>query len=153
LELAYCAPPLGLNLFISSFRFEKPLLQLYRIVIPFTGILALGLFLVMYVPSLSTVLVDADIRHAYEVAEQRKEAPREAWLMQCVQEDRSRPIPCTAADQARFGKDGRTDPYAVAVPTAAPTATAAPGSDEDLMRQMMGGGDDKKKEAPKNDDE
>jgi tripartite ATP-independent transporter DctM subunit len=154
LELAYCAPPLGLNLFISSFRFDKPLLQLYRIVLPFTGILAIGLFLVMYVPSLSTVLVDADIRKAYALAESRKENPRDAWLMQCVQEDRSNPVPCTAEDKERFGKDGTKNPYlAVAVPTAAPTATAAPGSDDDLMRQMMGGGDDKKKDAPKNDDD
>jgi C4-dicarboxylate transporter, DctM subunit len=154
LELAYCAPPLGLNLFIASFRFEKPLLQLYRIVLPFTGILAVGLFLVMYVPSLSTVLVDGDIRRAYEAAEKRKEVPRDAWLMQCVQEDRSNPIPCNAADKERFGKDGTTNPYlAVTAPTAAPTSTVVPGSDEDLMRQMMGGGDDKKKDAPKNDDE
>jgi hypothetical protein len=154
LELAYCAPPLGLNLFIASFRFEKPLLQLYRIVLPFTGILAIGLFLVMYVPSLSTVLVDADIRHAYELAEKRKETPRDAWLMQCVQEDRSNPVPCTAEDKERFGKDGTKNPYlTVAVPTAAPTATAVPGSDDDLMKQMMGGGDDKKKDAPKNDDD
>ena len=29
-ELAYCAPPLGLNLFIASFRFEKPLVSLYK---------------------------------------------------------------------------------------------------------------------------
>src|SRR6185369_17326152 len=42
LELAYCAPPLGLNLFIASFRFERPLTSLYRIVLPFTGILAIG---------------------------------------------------------------------------------------------------------------
>jgi tripartite ATP-independent transporter DctM subunit len=154
LELAYCAPPLGLNLFIASFRFEKPLLQLYRIVLPFTGILAIGLFLVMYVPSLSTVLVDADIRHAYELAEKRKETPRDAWLMQCVQEDRSNPVPCTAEDKERFGKDGTKNPYlTVAVPTAAPTATAVPGSDDDLMKQMMGGGDDKKKDPPKNDDD
>jgi tripartite ATP-independent transporter DctM subunit len=154
LELAYCAPPLGLNLFIASFRFEKPLLQLYRIVLPFTGILAIGLFLVMYVPSLSTVLVDGDIRKAYALAEKRQETPRDAWLMQCVQEDRSNPIPCTEADKQRFGKDGTTNPYVTAPPaTAQPSATAAPGSDEDLLKQMMGGDDKKKDDKPKNDDE
>jgi hypothetical protein len=156
LELAYCAPPLGLNLFISSFRFDKPLLQLYRIVLPFTGILAVGLFLVMYVPSLSTVLVDGDIQKAYALAEKRQETPRDAWLMQCVQEDRSNPIPCNEADKQRFGKDGTTNPYlAASPPTTQPSATAAPpGSDEDLLKQMMGGGDDKKKDdKPKNDHE
>jgi C4-dicarboxylate transporter, DctM subunit len=148
LELAYCAPPLGLNLFIASFRFDKPLLQLYRIVLPFTGILAVGLFLVMYVPKLSTVLVDADIRKAYALAESRKEVPRDAWLMQCVQEDRSNPIPCTEADKITFGKDGTTNPYLETKP--APTTTAAPeGSGkadaDDLMKQMMG------EDKPKNE--
>ena len=161
LELAYCAPPLGLNLFIASFRFEKPLLQLYRIVLPFTGILAVGLFLVMYVPSLSTVLVDADIRKAYVEAEKRKEVPREAWLMQCVQEDRSNPIPCNEPDKARFGKDGTTNPYldatpipsAAPSPSAAPTASAAPGGDDDLMKQMMGDTPKKAEDKPKSDDD
>jgi C4-dicarboxylate transporter, DctM subunit len=140
LELAYCAPPLGLNLFIASFRFEKPLLQLYRIVLPFTGILAVGLFLVMYVPKLSTVLVDADIQKAYALAEKRKEVPRDAWLMQCVQEDRSNPIPCTAEDKVKFGNDGTTNPYLESRP--APTVAAPDSSGkadaDDLMRQMMG---------------
>jgi tripartite ATP-independent transporter DctM subunit len=141
LELAYCAPPLGLNLFIASFRFEKPLLALYRIVLPFTGILGIGLLLVMYVPPISTVLVDSDIRKAYAEAEKRKEVPRDAWLMQCVQEDRSNPIPCTEEDKKKFGKDGTTNPYLEATPAPTATATAAPtaaGDADDLMRQMMG---------------
>jgi hypothetical protein len=158
LELAYCAPPLGLNLFIASFRFDKPLLSLYRIVLPFTGILGIGLFLVMYVPPLSTVLVDADIRKAYADAEKKKEAPREAWLMQCVQEDRSNPIPCSEEDKKKFGKDGTTNPYreATPVPTATATASASasakPGEDDDLMKQMMGD-TPKKDDKPKNDDD
>ena len=160
LELAYCAPPLGLNLFIASFRFDKPLLRLYRIVLPFTGILAFGLFLVMYVPELSTVLVDADIRAAYAEAEKRQEPPREAWLMQCVQEDRSNPRPCSAGDKARFGADGTVNPYLGAAPvpsststsTAAASATAAPGEDDDLMKQMMGDSA-KKDDKPRNEDD
>ena len=143
LEIAYCCPPLGLNLFISSFRFERPLASLYRVVLPFTGILALGLLMVMYVPSIATALVDGDIRKAYAAAEQRREIPREAWLLQCVQEDRSNPAPCTPADRERFGRDGTKNPYAAAAPTAAPTveadagAPAAAGEDE-LLRQMLG---------------
>jgi tripartite ATP-independent transporter DctM subunit len=99
LEIAYVAPPLGLNLFISSFRFDRPLVSLYRVVLPFTGILVLGLLVVMYVPKVSTVLIDADIRKQYARAEANQEAPRDAWLMQCVQEDRSNPVPCTPADR------------------------------------------------------
>ncbi len=144
LELAYCAPPLGLNLFIASFRFEKPLVALYKVVLPFTAILGFGLFLVMYIPSISTVLVDGDIKAAYAAAEQKKEAPREAWLMQCVQEDRSNPRPCSPADKERFGADGTKDPYVreapiVPNPDQAPTAAPRDGDDaDDLMKQMMG---------------
>jgi tripartite ATP-independent transporter DctM subunit len=147
LELAYCMPPLGLNLFISSFRFDKPLLGLYRVVLPFTAILAIGLFLVMYVPPLSTVLVNADIKAAYAKAEERKEAPRDAWLMQCVQEDRSNPVPCTDADKAKFGKDGTRNPYLPPAPAAATAPSALPGGDaDDLFKQMMG--DTPSKKAP-----
>lgn len=147
LEIAYVAPPLGLNLFISSFRFERPLVSLYRVVLPFTGILAAGLLLVMYVPKISTVLIDADIAKAYAEAEKNQEAPRAAWLLQCVQEDRSNPLPCTAADRERFGPDGTKNPYAPPEPPpeAAPDAGAAPSGEpppdpgaDDLFRQMMG---------------
>jgi C4-dicarboxylate transporter, DctM subunit len=144
LELAYCAPPLGLNLFIASFRFDRPLLDLYRIVLPFTGILGVGLLLVMYVPSLSTVLVDGDIRRAYALAEKRQEVPRDAWMMQCVQEDRSNPIPCTDEDKKKFGKDGTVNPYLATPPpgtgpAGAGSAHPSAGSEaDDLMKEMMG---------------
>jgi hypothetical protein len=149
LEIAYCCPPLGLNLFIASFRFERPLVSLYRIVLPFTGLLALGLFLVMYVPPIATVLVDADIERAYAAAAARKEVPREAWLLQCVQEDRSNPTPCTDADRKTFGSDGTKNPYVEAAPEkpAEPSPSAAPSSSadaDDLLKQMMG-------DAPKGD--
>lgn len=154
LEIAYCAPPLGLNLFISSFRFERPLVSLYRIVLPFTGILAIGLFLVMYVPKIATVLVDVSIEKAKATAQANREIPREAWLLECVQEDRSNPLPCTAADKAKFGADGTTNPYAPPEPPPeikpavdAEKADAGAGggtgdSDDmdDLMKQMMGAG-------------
>jgi C4-dicarboxylate transporter, DctM subunit len=54
LEIAYLAPPLGLNLFISSFRFGKPLPVVYKAVVPFVLILSATLLLVSYVPKLST---------------------------------------------------------------------------------------------------
>ncbi len=147
LEIAYCAPPLGLNLFIASFRFEKPLVSLYRIVLPFTGILAIGLAIVMYIPPVATVLIDSDIEKAYADAERDREIPRAAWLLQCVQEDRSNPLPCSEADKKKFGEDGTTNPYLPAEPTPAPenpTPTPeSPGGEEedDLFKQMMGGGD------------
>src|SRR5262249_34450987 len=42
LELGFLFPPAGLNLFLSSSRFQKPLPQLYRNVLPFLLILGAG---------------------------------------------------------------------------------------------------------------
>lgn len=165
LEIAYCAPPLGLNLFISSFRFERPLVSLYRVVLPFTGILVLGLLLVMYVPKIATVLVDADIQAAYASAEAKKESPREAWLLQCVQEDRSNPLPCTKADKEKWGADGSKNPYAPPEPPqkpadtekadagAEPTEDAGAANDDinDLFKEMMGEGKDAGADAGEED--
>jgi TRAP-type C4-dicarboxylate transport system permease large subunit len=56
LEIGYSTPPVGLNLFISSFRFERPVLDLYRASLPFLGILLIALALITYVPALSLML-------------------------------------------------------------------------------------------------
>ena len=53
LEIGYLTPPVGINLFISSFRFQKPILQLYRASLPFLIILLLTLIIITYVPLLS----------------------------------------------------------------------------------------------------
>jgi C4-dicarboxylate transporter, DctM subunit len=54
LEIGYLTPPLGLNLFIASFRFERSLPEVCRAVLPFIAILLGTLALVTYVPGLST---------------------------------------------------------------------------------------------------
>jgi len=53
LELGFLFPPVGLNLFLSSSRFGKPMVALYRHVLPFLLILALGVLLITYVPWMS----------------------------------------------------------------------------------------------------
>jgi C4-dicarboxylate transporter, DctM subunit len=58
LELGFLFPPVGLNLFLSSSRFNKPLPQLYRHVIPFLIILAIGVLLITYVPWMSTGVLE-----------------------------------------------------------------------------------------------
>jgi C4-dicarboxylate transporter DctM subunit len=58
LELGYLTPPVGLNLFISSYRFDRPLLQVYRAVVPMLLILAVGVLLITYVPSLTMGLLN-----------------------------------------------------------------------------------------------
>lgn len=53
LELGFLFPPVGLNLFLSSARFGKPLPILYRYVVPFLLILGLGVLLITYAPGMS----------------------------------------------------------------------------------------------------
>jgi len=53
LEIGYSTPPVGMNLFISCFRFNKRVLTLYRAAIPFLAILLLGLAMITYIPQLS----------------------------------------------------------------------------------------------------
>ncbi|MBU0994319.1 MAG: TRAP transporter large permease subunit [Proteobacteria bacterium] len=57
LEIGYITPPVGLNLFISSFRFQVPLVSIYRRVLPFFILLVFVLMLITYWPDLSLYLV------------------------------------------------------------------------------------------------
>lgn len=52
LEIGYLLPPAGLNLFIAAFRFKRPIVELYRAVVPFILIMLATLMLVTYVPKL-----------------------------------------------------------------------------------------------------
>ncbi|ETR74611.1 MAG: hypothetical protein OMM_06232 [Candidatus Magnetoglobus multicellularis str. Araruama] len=58
LEIGYMTPPVGINLFISSFRFNKPVVKLYRAVLPFLLILFVCLLIITYCPFLSLCLID-----------------------------------------------------------------------------------------------
>ncbi len=53
LEIGYLTPPVGMNLFISSLKFERPVVLLYRSVLLFIGLLLVALVLVTYLPELS----------------------------------------------------------------------------------------------------
>jgi len=57
LGIGYSTPPVGMNLFIASFRFERPVLRLYIASLPFLAILLLALMIITYVPGLSLFLV------------------------------------------------------------------------------------------------
>ena len=57
LGIGYSTPPVGMNLFIASFRFREPVLGLYRASLPFLGVLLVSLALVTYVPWLSLVFL------------------------------------------------------------------------------------------------
>ena len=53
LQIGYFTPPIGMNLFIASYRFERPLLELYQACVPFMVVLLVVLLLVTYIPFLS----------------------------------------------------------------------------------------------------
>ena len=57
MELGYLTPPVGLNLFISSYRFEKPILEVYSATFPFLMILLLSVVVIAFWPDLSLWLV------------------------------------------------------------------------------------------------
>ncbi len=57
LEIGASLPPLGINLFIASIRFEKPVLRLYVASLPFIAILLAALAIITYLPWLSLALL------------------------------------------------------------------------------------------------
>ncbi len=57
MQLGYLTPPVGLNLFIASYRFEKPIMQVYSATFPFLVILMLSVILITFWPELSLWLL------------------------------------------------------------------------------------------------
>ncbi|MAD91821.1 MAG: C4-dicarboxylate ABC transporter [Gammaproteobacteria bacterium] len=57
MQLGYLTPPVGLNLFIASFRFEKPIMFVYSATFPFLLILMLSVILITFFPQLSLYFI------------------------------------------------------------------------------------------------
>ena len=58
LELGFLTPPVGMNLFLSSYRFNKPMAEVIRSVLPLLVLLLAGVLVITYVPVLTTFLVN-----------------------------------------------------------------------------------------------
>jgi TRAP-type C4-dicarboxylate transport system permease large subunit len=58
LEVGFLTPPVGMNLFLAKYRFNKPFIEICRNVLPFLLIQLVVVALVTYVPILSTFLKD-----------------------------------------------------------------------------------------------
>ena len=58
MQLGYFTPPVGMNLFIASFRFNKPVMELYISTLPFFFILLFAVMVITYWPGLSLVLIN-----------------------------------------------------------------------------------------------
>lgn len=63
LEIGYLTPPVGLNLFLSSLRFEKPVLHITRSVLIFILLEVIALMVITYIPDLSLWLVNVASRN------------------------------------------------------------------------------------------
>ena len=57
LELGFLMPPAGMNLFLSAYRFDRSLGEIYRCVIPFLLILLAGVLAITFLPVLTTALL------------------------------------------------------------------------------------------------
>jgi C4-dicarboxylate transporter DctM subunit len=57
MQLGYFTPPVGMNLFIASYRFEKPVMTLYLATIPFFLVLLVAVLIITYWPALSLALI------------------------------------------------------------------------------------------------
>jgi len=57
MQIGYLTPPVGINLFISSFRFKKPIAEVYRASLPFMLVLLIVLLIITYVPALSLYFI------------------------------------------------------------------------------------------------
>ena len=57
MQLGYFTPPVGMNLFIASFRFDKPVMTLYRATLPFFFILLAAVLVITFWPTLSLALL------------------------------------------------------------------------------------------------
>jgi len=57
MQLGYLTPPVGLNLFIASYRFEEPIVRVYLATLPFLLILLISVIIITYMPALSLWLL------------------------------------------------------------------------------------------------
>jgi TRAP-type C4-dicarboxylate transport system permease large subunit len=58
LQLGYLTPPVGMNLFFASFRFDRPLTSVSRYALPFLAMMAAVVLLITYVPWLTVGVLE-----------------------------------------------------------------------------------------------
>jgi tripartite ATP-independent transporter DctM subunit len=58
MQIGYFTPPVGMNLFIASYRFNKPITELYRATLPFMFVLMAAVLIITFVPELTFFFID-----------------------------------------------------------------------------------------------
>ena len=135
LEIAYLMPPLGINLFISSIRFGRPVTQLYRSVLSFIAVLFATLMVVSYVPILTTWLPS-------KVGDQPLAAPSDPAGGAPLDNMDDKDFGLTGEDLDKLKEaDGGVDAGGAAVDAAAPAAEpeAAPAEEEKPAKKKTKG--------------
>jgi tripartite ATP-independent transporter DctM subunit len=133
LEIGYLMPPMGLNLFIAGFRFNRPVPDLYRVVLPFIGVFVVALLVTTYVPSLTIGTAAAETAH---VPPSTAPPPPAASASSAAPAASAVPPAAADCEEPRDGEsfedfDKRchvTGAAPEATPSAAPPASAAPTS-------------------------
>lgn len=75
LEVGYLTPPVGLNLFLSALTFKKSLIKIYRSVLPFLFIMITAVFIITYIPFLTTFGVHMGEKMGLYKNKKQSEAP------------------------------------------------------------------------------
>ena len=57
MQIGYFTPPVGMNLFIAGYRFNKPIIEIYKATIPFMIVLMVAVLVITYWPWLSLVFI------------------------------------------------------------------------------------------------
>ena len=57
MQLGYLTPPVGINLFIASYRFDRPIIDVYLDTLPFFLFLLAAVLVILFWPALSLVLI------------------------------------------------------------------------------------------------
>lgn len=58
MQIGYFTPPVGMNLFIASYRFNKPITELYRATLPYMFVLMAAVLVITFVPALTFFFID-----------------------------------------------------------------------------------------------
>lgn len=67
LEIGYLTPPVGMNLFIASYRFKEPITKLYRVSFPFLLLMVGVLMMVTYIPSISLFTLESKDQRSLDI--------------------------------------------------------------------------------------
>lgn len=139
LEIGYLTPPLGMNLFVASTIFKKNITEIMKAVIPFIGMMFVGLMLVTYVPTIALGPVSLKNGHGLYVPFPERKIPMSSirsteavvFLARFAESDEDADAPAADDKPAAEAGTGR------ALTMAELTALAMAAEDEDAVQSLQ----------------